>query len=233
MKIGLLSDLHYSSALLTCGKRHNSEGLERLRAAYAHFREAQCDLAIILGDLADSEKEHALEIGHLEQIRDVLNEAPFETLCLMGNHDAFLFSQQDFYEILGKERLPRLISRDGVHLLFLDACYFHTGEHYTPGHVLWTDTFYPHVQALQETLQGLSGDVYVFMHQNIDPNIRADHCLCNAGEVRAVLEESRKVRAVYQGHFHPGHEETFSQIRYITLPALCEQEGAFFVADIP
>ena len=233
MKIGLLSDLHYSSAQLTCGKRYNSQGLARLQAAYAYFREQQCDLALILGDLTDSEKEHGAEIENLARIRAVLDEAPFETICLMGNHDACLFSQQEFYEILGNHRTPRLFSRDGAHLLFLDACYFHTGVHYAPGPNLWTDTCYPHTRALQETLQGLSGDVYVFMHQNIDPNIRADHCLCNAGEIREILENSGRVRAVYQGHYHPGNENVCHQIRYITLPALCEREDAYFTIDIP
>lgn len=214
MRIGLLSDLHYSSALLTCGKRHNSEALERLKNAFSYFKENHCDLAIVLGDLTDREQDHSGEIGNLVQIRQVLDDAPFETVCLMGNHDAFLFSQQEFYDILGQRHAPHAVFREGAHLLFLDTCY-------------------PHAASLRKMLQGFSGEAYLFMHQNIDPHIRADHCLCNAEEIRAILEESGVVEAVYQGHYHPGHEEICNQIRYVTLPALCEQENAYWILDIP
>ena len=230
MKIGLFSDSHYSSAPLTCQRRFNNQSLRKIKEAMASFK--KCDMVITLGDLTDVEHHQEKEESNLRQIAEVLDETGLECICLMGNHDAFAFDEDVFYSLLGEKCRPRLISRDGIHLLFLDACYFSSGEHYSPGHVVWTDTFYPYVQQLRELLSGLQGNVYLFMHQNIDPGVRADHLLSNAAEIRSVLEESGKVRAVYQGHYHWGHRNTVNGIDYITLPAMCENEQAYWVEEL-
>jgi len=230
MKIGLFSDSHYSSAPVTCQRRFNNQSLRKIKEAMAAFKE--CDMVIALGDLTDTEPSREQEEENLRQIAGVLDAAGMESICLMGNHDAYVFTEDEFYDLLGKNRHPRLISRDGVHLVFLDACYFRSGERYSPGHVEWTDTFYPHTRQLKDTLAQLKGNVYVFMHQNIDSEIREDHRLFNAAEVRSVLEESGNVKRVYQGHYHWGHRNTVNGIEYITLPAMCENEHAFWVEEL-
>ena len=101
-----------------------------------------------------------------------------------------------------------------------------------PGKSDWTDTFYPDVAGREGLLQGLKGNAYVFMHQNIDPEIREDHRLSNAAEVRAVLEASGKVRKVFQGHCHWGNRSCHQGIEYITLPAMCENENAFWAVEL-
>lgn len=230
MKIGLFSDSHYSSAPLTCQRRYNNQSLRKIEEALSAFRE--CDLVITLGDLTDVEHNQEKEENNLRQIAGLLDQSGLECICLMGNHDAYAFAEDAFYALLGEKRRPCLISREGIHLLFLDACYFSSGEHYSPGHVIWTDTFYPHVQQLKELLADLQGNVYVFMHQNIDPEVREDHLLSNAAEIRSILEESGKVKAVYQGHYHWGNRNAVNGIDYITLPAMCENEQAYWVEEL-
>jgi len=233
MKLGLFSDPHYSSAAVTCGKRYNSKSLVKMEKAFRFFQEQKCDMVIILGDLTDHEPNHAMEEENMRRALAVMDQSGMETICLMGNHDAFLFTSEEFYTMLGKGREPRLISRNGLHLLFLDACYYRSGQRYQPGKIDWTDTFYPHAEELQKQLNALEGDVYVFMHQNIDPLIREDHRLHNDAQIRRILEQSGKVRTVWQGHYHPGHEAVVNDIRYVTLPAMCENEDAFFIAELP
>ena len=70
------------------------------------------------------------------------------------------------------------------------------------------------------------------MHQNIDPNIREDHRVFNDSEIRDVLEKSNKVKSVFQGHFHPGFSSVHDGIKYITYPAMCENDGAYYVVEI-
>lgn len=231
MKIGLFTDSHYSSAPLTCGRRYNNQSLRKIEEAVGEFAKAKCDLIIVLGDVTDTETSRELEIENVKKIARVLNAAKIHTICLMGNHDAFVFTTDEFYSLLGEKYRPHTIHHHRINLLFLDACYFHTGVHYAPGDTDWTDTFYPHTEALKQTLKGLDGSVYVFMHQNIDPEIRADHCLSNAAQVRGILEEAGNVKAVYQGHYHWGHETCCNGIDYITLPAMCENEGAYRIVD--
>ena len=131
MKIGLFADAHYSSQALTCGKRRNNLSLGKLKAAYAYFAEQNCGLAISLGDLTDKNGSHALDVRHLEEISEVIACSGIETLCIMGNHDAFMFTKEEYYGILGG-CAPADRTADGLRLLFADTCYFKNGKHYTP-----------------------------------------------------------------------------------------------------
>lgn len=232
MKLGLFADSHYSSAAVTCGNRFNSESLRKIREAYAFFAAQACDFVICLGDLIDHEPDHEKETANLREIADVIHSSHIPTVCLMGNHDGFSFDVDSFYHILGDECRPVNRSEQGRNLIFLDACYFQNGKHYSPGVSDWTDTFYPHANALKETLSSMTGDTYIFMHQNIDPTVPHDHRLANADDICRIAEASGIVKTVYQGHYHPGNTFHRGGIQYITLPAMCEKEHAYFAADI-
>lgn len=231
MRIGLFTDSHYSSAPLTCGNRYNNQSLRKISEAMRFFGDEKCDLVIILGDVTDTEPSRDMEEANLRQIAQVLDASGMDIICMMGNHDSFVFTQDDFYSILGQKYRPHSFAEDGVNLLFLDACYFKTSVHYMPGDYDWTDTFYPHVEQLRQELARCRGPVYVFMHQNIDPEIREDHCLNNAMQLREVFEQSGKVKAVYQGHYHWGHRFEHNGIDYVTLKAMCENENAWCIID--
>ena len=116
--------------------------------------------------------------------------------------------------------------------MFIDACYFKNGNHYKPGDTDWTDTYFPYIEELKKRLSGISGDAYIFIHQNIDPNIREDHRVFNDFEIREVLEKSNKVKIVFQGHFHPGNNSEHNGIKYVTFPAMCENEEGYYVVEI-
>ena len=231
MKIGMYADPHYSSAELTCGKRYNSRSLEKIRAAYAHFARQGCVLVVCLGDLVDHEPTREREIDHLREIGAVMHAAPMPTVCLMGNHDAFTLTQDEFYGALGIPA-PQDTCVDGRHLLCVDACHFRDGRQYAPGDSGWTDTDYPYAAALREKLATLAGDAYIFIHQNISPEAEARHRLASADDIHAILRDSGVVRAVFEGHYHRGAHTVWDGVAYHTLPAMCEGEDRFFVFDI-
>ena len=231
MRIGIFADSHYSSQEVTCRNRYNSRSLDKIKQAYRYFEEENCELVICLGDLIDKEDAHEKEIHNLMEIAKVIRESPLNSVCLMGNHDAFAFEQREFYEILGIAK-PETVKAGNKTLIFIDACYFKNGNHYMPGDSDWTDTFYPHIRELKKQLADADGDVYIFMHQNMDPGIPEDHRLFNAEQINALLQKSEKVKTVYQGHFHPGYQSMHNGIQYVTFPAMCENEHAYFIAEI-
>lgn len=226
MKLGIFTDSHYSSSELTCGCRYNSRSLEKIKEAYRMFENEGCDLVLCLGDLTDTETTYEKECENLRACAAVMDASPIPTLCLMGNHDAFVFTEEAFYEILGQKHRPHTVRTDAAMLIFLDACYYADGSHYGPGGGDWTDTYYPHTDALQNQLADADRSVCIFLHQNVDPNIREDHRLSNADQLRRIFEESGVVRSVICGHYHPGMESDVNGIHYLTLPALCERETA-------
>ncbi len=232
MRLGIYTDPHYSSQELTCGVRFNSRSLEKIREAYKFFESERCGLAVCLGDLIDSENRHETEIENLGKIAAIIKASPVPTVCLMGNHDAFAFEKDEFYGILGAGTVPVNRVIDGRRLLFLDACYFENGARYMPGDSGWTDTYFPFEKELGEAVSSSREDIYVFIHQNLDPAAGERHCVANLKNVNRILSDCEKVRAVYQGHFHPGCRNVIGGIRYVTFPAMCESDGAYFIEDI-
>ena len=191
MKIGLFTDAHYSSQELTCGKRRNRQSLGKLRDAYAFFAEQNCGLCVSLGDLIDKNDDHADDVRHLEEVRAVVAAAGIETVCVMGNHDAFTFRKEEYYRILGGcEPVDRTV--DGRRLIFLDSCWFRNGERYTPVGGDWTDCRLPEEKAFLAALSADAAPAVVFLHHNIDPAVPEDHRLYNADALFAGIRDRKK-----------------------------------------
>ena len=232
MKIGFFTDSHYSSQTVTCGNRYNSKSLEKVKDAYRFFMKENCDLVVCLGDLIDIEGSHQKEVENLKEIAAVIQNCPIRTVCLMGNHDAFAFTVEEFYDVLGGCR-PENLYLEGKILLFLDACYYENGMHYMPGDTDYINTFYPYIQELEQCLSSVQGDVYLFLHQNLDINIgNSVYFVNNIEQINALLRSNPSVKAVYQGHYHKGKNSVHDGIRYVTFPAMCEHEQAYFIEEL-
>lgn len=230
MKIGIFTDSHYSSQEITCGKRHNSRSLDKIKKAYSFFQEEKCNQVICLGDLIDKEDSHGKEVENLKKIAEVIKNSGIPTICIMGNHDAFAFTTEEFYDIL-EDCHPINRGSTEKKLIFLDACYFENGKHYMPGDSDWTDTCLTEstLAWLETELNNSDTDTYIFMHQNIDPCISQDHRLANADKIIRIIEKSTVVKKVFQGHYHPGKKTVQNGVEYITLPAMCENENAYYI----
>ena len=231
MKLGVFTDSHYSSAKVTCGCRYNDQSLRKIKEAYDFFEKEKCDLVVCLGDVIDTEPSVDKEIRNLEEVSKIIQKSVVPTVCLMGNHDAFVLEREKFYEIIGAAPTDELYV-DGKRLIFLDTCYFKSGRHYLPGDTDWTDCFLPNENGLKAMLEDITEDTYIFMHQNIDPAAPENHRLFNADNVFCIINESKSVKCVFQGHYHSGCDSEYDGVRYITLPAMCENEGAFRVYEL-
>ncbi|MBQ7378060.1 MAG: metallophosphoesterase [Clostridia bacterium] len=231
MKLGIFTDAHYSSAPLTCSRRYNNQSLRKIREAYDYYASEDCDLIVCLGDLTDTETTAKQEISNLADIAAIMHSIPIPTVCLMGNHDTYAFEREKFYEILGRSPVSEL-HLHGRRLLFLDACYSRDGRPYTPGKVDWKDTFFPLEADLRTMLADSAEDTYIFVHQNIDPAIDPSHKIHNADALFSMIGDSGCVKTVFQGHYHPGHRAQYGSVDYVTLPAMCENEFAYWIFDI-
>ena len=231
MKIGVFADSHYSSQSVTCGNRYNSQSLRKIKEAYDYFQKENCGLIVCLGDLIDKENETEKVVGNLKAVAEVIRNTPIPSVCLMGNHDAFALEVETFYRTLGISK-PEDMLLNGCRLLFLDACYFKSGRHYQPGDDDWTDTYYPFAEQLREKLRTAKEKCCVFLHQNIDPAVPESHRLWNGEEIFRCINESGVVKTVFQGHYHAGCRSSYAGVQYIALPAMCENEGAYFVFEL-
>ena len=229
MKIGLYSDPHYSSQELTGGNRYNRRSLDKMRAAYADFTAAECDLIVCLGDLTDTEDTHEKEAENMREMAALFAACPIPTVCVMGNHDAYVFEPEEFYALLGGCEPLDWVDGDKT-LLFLSANHNPDGSPYHPHAFHWDQCYLP-TAGLAERLSA-AGDAYVFLHQNLDAACPADHRPANADEVCAILAAAGNVKAVYQGHFHWGADTETDGVHYVTLPAMCCYENTHRIIEI-
>lgn len=226
MKVGLFTDAHASSI-------SGPAVLGRIEKAIKIFKKEKCDLVVFLGDLLHDDVSHEKEIENLKAVCKILQSFDGPVFAIIGNHDTNLFTKEEFYRILGEEFRPKNQMIDGKLLLFIDGCYFQTGEEYRPGRTGGVDTWYPYGNQLKQDLHQMDGDTaYVFTHQVLDLSSGSVQRILNAAEIRQILEESGKVRAVYQGHSHKLVESDINGIHYMTLPAMHDSENAYYVLNL-
>lgn len=225
MKLGLFTDSHDSNKEISCVTRRPSLSWSKIQQAMEAFQGV--DAVICLGDLTDDCIDPQDNAPRLKALSDMIRSYGIDFYSLMGNHDCNVFTREEFNHLSGS-LAPFCIHTNEKALVFLDANYSRTGESYIPGCVDWTDTAIPdwQIEKLAQILNAPENqEVIIFVHQNLDPYVQHQHIIANHAEIRQILENSGKVRKVYQGHYHPGHTSVINGIEYHTLAAMCEGEN--------
>ena len=225
LRLGLVTDLHYGdkAALNT---RFYRETSAKLREAVAKFNEERPAFVVELGDLIDQAESVEQEIGWLEQIERIFAETKAPRHYVFGNHCVGTLTKAEFRAHTGAaQKSYYSFDEGGVHFVILDACFRSDGEPYQRKNFDWTDANIPAAQVawLREDLAATRNPVIVFAHQRLDD--AGKHSVKNAVAVRAELEASRKVLAVFQGHSHKNDYQQIAGIHYTTLVAMVEGSG--------
>ncbi|MDF2686563.1 MAG: metallophosphoesterase [Clostridia bacterium] len=247
MKIGLFTDSHYSTEDYDpiVPSRRPLLSMEKIKNALKEFIENETELIICLGDLVNvrENSENELNIFNLKEITKIISDSGIKTYCILGNHDLIAFDSDEFTRLTGIKTAPLTIRQgednedihiEDIQFVLLDANYSRDGLSYRKGGNDWTDSFIPGEQLewLKTVLNDANKKVYVFIHQCLNLCGGISHMISNADEIRKILEESGKVRAVYQGHYHKGDYRVINGIEYITLKAMCEGvENSFIILN--
>jgi predicted MPP superfamily phosphohydrolase len=218
-----VTDLHYADKDAR-GTRYYRESLAKCVEAAKRFDEEKPDLVVELGDLIDSGSSLDVEKGYLKQIDKKF--AHVKHHCVMGNHCVENLTKPEFLEIVGQERSYYSFDATGYHLVILDACFTSDGKPYGRKNFAWADAKMPpaELEWLAADLHQTTNKALVFVHQCLD--VGPPFGVKNGAEVRKILEESGKVLAVMQGHYHFGNYQEIGGIHYCTLAAVVEGSGA-------
>jgi 3',5'-cyclic AMP phosphodiesterase CpdA len=222
---GLITDLHHADKP-SAGGRYYRETLGKLAEAARQFEKARPAFVVELGDLIDAADSVEAELGYLRRIdRDFSAIAPRRHYVL-GNHCVSTLTKEEFLGGVGQGRSYYSFDEGGVHFVVLDACFRGDGAPYGRKNFEWTDANIPaaEVEWLRGDLRATDRPVIVFAHQRLD--VANHYGVRNAAEVRRVLEESGRVRAVLQGHSHRNDYREIAGIHYVTLVAMVEGTGA-------
>ena len=241
-RFGIVTDSHYADAD-PVGTRFYRESLAKMREAVTKLRAEKASFLAMLGDLKDmAPKElEARTLSHLVAIEAEIRRFRGSTCHVLGNHDMDNISKTQALSRITNTGIARgksyyAFSRGGVRFVVLDACYLKDGQDYDHGNFDWKDTWVPSAELawLEKELAASREPVIVLAHQRLDGE--GDTHVKNSPEVRAALERSKKVLAVFTGHDHPGAYASVNGIHYYTQKAIVEGTGpehnAYTIVDV-
>lgn len=235
LRIGLVTDLHYADKPPLI-HRYYRETLPKFAEATKQFRHDKTDLVIELGDLIDVGDSLETEKGYLKRIIKDFRATPGQHHYVLGNHCVWRLTKAEFLGIVGQKRSYYSFDLKGCHFVVLDACFRSDGQPYGRGNFQWTDANIPpaEVEWVRSDLKRTPHKSFVFVHQRLD--VEPPYGVRNAAEVRKILEDSGKVLAVLQGHYHLNDYKEMGGVHYVTLAAMVEGSGeennAYAVMDL-
>ena len=228
LSLGLLTDIHYADKN-TLGTRAYRDSLLKGKDAAEFFKIKKPAAIICLGDLIDAAPSVNTEISYLTAICKVLNIAGVPRHHVLGNHCVATLKKEEFFKYAKSANTEGHYSFDlkGTHFIVLDACYNSKMEPYGRNNFVWHDSNMTpqEIEWLKEDLAETKLPTVIFTHQRLDVDRPNKYAIKQSVEVRKILEESKKVRVVFQGHSHKNELAEVNEIPYCTLAAMVEGEG--------
>jgi len=224
LQIGLVTDLHHADKA-TRGTRHYRESLGKLEEAGREFAKHKTELVVELGDFIDSAASLDDEKRHLREVHKKFSELPGKKHHVLGNHCVHMLTKEEFLGGVEREKSYYSFDQAGQHFVVLDSCFRGDAMPYQRNNFQWTDPNIPEKELdwLTADLKANEKPTIVFAHQRLD--LSNHYAVKNAAAVRAILEASGTVSAVFQGHSHKNDHKEINGIHYTTLVAMVEGAG--------
>lgn len=224
VRVGLITDLHHADKPAS-GSRHYRDTLAKLSEAAKQLSADKPDFTVELGDFIDAADAVETELGYLKQVHEVFSSIPGPKHHVLGNHCVDILTKDEFLTGVGKKESFYSFDVGSFHFVVLDSCFRGDGKPYGRKNSSWLDANIPghELEWLRADLKATDRKVIVFAHQRLD-DAKA-HAVKNAPDVRNILEASKKVLAVFQGHSHKNDLQQISGIHYCTLVAMIEGAG--------
>jgi len=245
MRIALISDEHFGPRAYHEGKLRKltdraGELTERFVERMNQF--VRPDLVINLGDVIEDESR-ARDLDEYGKFVAILSKLEARVVHVAGNHDQVNLSDDDLRALWGHTgELHYSFDFQGFRFVVLRTIEYKDTAIRLPRE---------QIDFAREALAASELPAIVLMHhpasdQDLTGNRwfeRAPH-VCRVAErkvLRKVLEESGKVRAVFNGHVHWNHLDVIRGIPYVTLQSLIENldddapgraAAAFAVCDL-
>jgi 3',5'-cyclic AMP phosphodiesterase CpdA len=224
--LGFVTDIHFGPEARFEGKlrklSHRAPAL--LDGAIEALNEQDLLWLINLGDDIEDESP-AVDRARYRDCQAALRRSRAPLVNVAGNHDLARLTPADLGAVWGREGRPLYYSldRDGLHLVVLHTQEIKDeGVHIDAEQLRW----------LADDLAAAPGPVVVVMHHPAaDQDLRdsrwfhaAPHLALieERAALRAILRESGKVRAVFNGHVHRNHLGLHDGIPYVTVQSLIE-----------
>lgn len=233
IRFGLVSDSHYADREAS-GIRFYRESADKMKACVEVMNREKVDFMIHLGDFKDQDPEpdEQRTLQYLKDFEAIYARFEGPRYHVLGNHDMDSLSKAQFQSMventgIDKDKTYYSFDKGDYHFVVLDGCFNPDGSPYDHDNFKWDDANVPKEQLdwLEEDLRTTEKQTIVFVHQMLEDIENGRHHIKNFAEVRAVLEESGKVTAVFQGHKHEERHKRIHDIHYYTMLGMVDYSG--------
>ena len=244
IRFGMISDIHYADRE-PAGTRFYRQSLAKVGEAIDQMNREKLDFVIELGDFKDQDAvpNEANTLKYLTDIESVFQKFNGPTYHVLGNHDTDGISKQQFLERVENTGIPNTKSyysfnQKGIHFVVLDGDFTKEEKAYDHGNFSWDDAFISKEELdwLKDDLKANKLQVIVFIHQMLEESKSVNHAVRNAPQVRQILEQSKNVICVLQGHIHEERYNLINGIHYYSVNAVVEGDGpennAYMIVDV-
>ena len=230
MKILIITDIHYGEDTNYPGQ--NGENyINSFGSQFENFLPKihslinEHDLVINLGDLIHDTTAESDVIEYKKAMELFGHEKPIKHV--FGNHDLNNLSRDQLAEITGEEKSYYSFDLGRCHHIVL--CGFRNSR----AELVKIDE--EQIAWLQQDLDKTNLSTIVYCHYPLDEQSTVNNYyfkdrperafIENRVIIRSVIESSKKVLAVFNGHLHFFNQEAIHGILYVTAPAFTENNG--------
>lgn len=235
MKFAIINDMHIGP--LTSGFAHGvqrkllSES-ERLVKEFVEKMntEEHPEFVMNLGDSIEDINHKKIDIESFKKAISLFSNLQMPIHFLIGNHDVRTLTQKEIAEMLGYERMYYSFDQESWHFAVLS--FEMVGEHTKVLSDIASRVPNEQLEWLKNDLLKTNKPVVVFIHYGLaEDDMKGNFwfegnpqnaLLGNRKEVRKILEESGKVKAVISAHQHWNRMYVQNGIPYFTVTSLIE-----------
>lgn len=216
----IITDIHYGP---DTGSKLGSKA-ERLMVAFSTAVKKYGPAFVV--DMGDriSGRNPADDRRHMQSLQSHFNLLSMPVHTLIGNHDIRHLSRQENQDITGSPATSWSMDRNNVHFVFWnpEAEKNGNGLNVTEADMDW----------LKKDLQGTDKNTILFSHIPFDHELKEeenqhDHIAmrfhyADSAKIRAIAEESGRVKLCMSGHVHRNHRAEINGIHYVSQQSLTQ-----------
>ena len=247
IRFGLVADTHYADRD-PVRNRFYRQSLERMKIFIDKMNKEKVDFILHLGDFKDEDihKREEDTLRYLQELEKVYTGFRGSKYHCIGNHDVDSIRKNQFLEHITNTAIPKdksyySFDKNNCHFIVLDANYDEKGkDHFFKEGGDWQDANIPEEQLiwLQKDLENSNFPTVVFCHHLLFEFFKDGYKYhVNAFKnIQQILERSKKVIAVFQGHVHAEIFKEINGIYYVTQNAMVdfigEENSCYSIVEI-
>lgn len=188
------------------------------------------EFVVNLGDSIEDVNAKETDIQYFKKTVEILSRLKMPLYTLIGNHDVRTLTEKEVASMLGYEKMYYSFDNDSYH--FIALSFEMTGDHTHNLADIRAEIPQEQLQWLKDDLSKADKPVIIFIHYGLAEDDMKENfwfeedphyaLLNNRAEIRKIIEDSGKVKAIISAHQHWNRMKVHNNIPYFTVTSMVE-----------